>query len=63
MITPIAAAGTPAWSSDSTWRADLEAPFVYWVPSIAVYGLTFYTGNRFPAWKGNVFVGAMFQGS
>jgi len=48
--------------SDSTWRADLEAPFVYWVPSIAVSGLTFYTGDRFPAWKGNVFVGAMFQG-
>jgi len=48
--------------SDSTWRADLEAPFVYWVPSIAVSGLTFYTGDRFPQWKGNVFVGAMFQG-
>ena len=48
--------------SDSTWRADLEAPFVYWVPSIAISGLTFYTGDRFPAWKGNVFVGAMFQG-
>jgi aldose sugar dehydrogenase len=48
--------------SDSTWRADLEAPFVYWVPSIAVSGLTFYTGDRFPTWKGNVFVGAMFQG-
>jgi len=48
--------------SDSTWRADLKAPFVYWVPSIAVSGLTFYTGDRFPAWKGNVFVGGMFQG-
>ena len=48
--------------SESTWRADLEPPFVYWVPSIAVSGLAFYTGDRFPAWKGNVFVGAMFQG-
>ena len=48
--------------SDSTWRADLEAPYVYWVPSIAVSGLAFYTGDRFPAWKGNVFVGAMFAG-
>jgi glucose/arabinose dehydrogenase len=48
--------------SDATWRADLEAPFVYWVPSIAVSGLTFYTGDRFPQWKGNVFVGAMFAG-
>jgi len=48
--------------SDSTWRADLEAPFMYWVPSIAISGLTFYTGDRFPAWKGNMFVGAMFEG-
>ena len=48
--------------SDSTWRADLEAPFLYWVPSIAISGLTFYTGDRFPQWKGNVFVGAMFEG-
>jgi glucose/arabinose dehydrogenase len=48
--------------SDATWRADLEAPFVYWVPSIAVSGLTFYTGDRFSAWKGNVFVGGMFHG-
>jgi glucose/arabinose dehydrogenase len=48
--------------SDATARADLEPPFVYWVPSIAVSGLAFYTGDRFPAWKGNVFVGAMFEG-
>ena len=48
--------------SDATWRADLEAPFVYWVPSIAISGLTFYSGDRFPQWKGNVFVGAMFEG-
>jgi glucose/arabinose dehydrogenase len=48
--------------SDATARPDLEAPFVYWVPSIAVSGLAFYTGDRFPAWKGNVFVGAMFEG-
>jgi glucose/arabinose dehydrogenase len=48
--------------SDETKRANLEPPFVYWVPSIAVSGLTFYTGDRFPQWKGNVFVGAMFAG-
>jgi glucose/arabinose dehydrogenase len=48
--------------SDETRRPDLEAPFVYWVPSIAISGLTFYTGDRFPQWKGNVFVGAMFAG-
>ena len=48
--------------STLTTRPDLESPFIYWVPSIAVSGITFYTGDRFPAWKGNVFVGSMFAG-
>jgi glucose/arabinose dehydrogenase len=37
----------------------IEPPVVYWTPSIAVSGMAFYTGDRFPQWKGNVFVGAM----
>jgi len=45
-----------------TTRPDLESPFIYWVPSIAVSGIAFYTGDRLPAWKGNVFVGSMFAG-
>jgi glucose/arabinose dehydrogenase len=48
--------------ADAAWRADLEAPFMYWVPSIAISGMSFYTGDRFPAWKGNAFVGALFEG-
>ena len=48
--------------SDLTTRPDLEPPFMYWVPSIAISGITFYTGDRFPQWKGNVFVGSMFAG-
>jgi glucose/arabinose dehydrogenase len=48
--------------SEQTGRADLEAPLMYWIPSIAISGMTFYTGDRFPAWKGNAFVGAMFEG-
>ena len=48
--------------SELTSRPDLEAPFMYWIPSIAISGMAFYTGDRFPAWKGNAFVGAMFQG-
>src|SRR6185503_5582791 len=48
--------------SDLTTRPDLESPFMYWVPSIAISGITFYTGDRFPQWKGNVFVGSMFAG-
>jgi glucose/arabinose dehydrogenase len=48
--------------SEDTERPGLEPPYVYWVPSIAVSGLAFYTGDRFPAWRGNVFVGALFEG-
>ena len=48
--------------SDLTWRADLEAPLMYWVPSIAISGMAFYTGDKFPNWKGNAFVGSMFEG-
>ena len=33
-----------------------------WLPSIAPTGLMFYTGNRFPAWKGNLFVGSARRG-
>ena len=31
----------------------------YWVPSIAPSGMAFYTGDLFPAWRGNMFVGAL----
>jgi glucose/arabinose dehydrogenase len=48
--------------SDLTTRPDLESPFMYWVPSIAISGLTFYTGDRLAAWKGNAFVGSMMAG-
>jgi glucose/arabinose dehydrogenase len=37
----------------------IEPPLVYWMPSIAVSGMAFYTGDRFPTWRGNVFVGAL----
>ena len=37
----------------------VEEPVYYWVPSIAPSGMSFYTGNLFPDWKGNLFVGAM----
>lgn len=48
--------------SELTTRPDLESPYMYWVPSIAISGIAFYTGDRFPGWKGNVFVGSMFEG-
>jgi glucose/arabinose dehydrogenase len=48
--------------SEIPWREGMEQPIVYWTPSIAVSGLTFYTGDKFPNWKGNVFVGGLRQG-
>jgi glucose/arabinose dehydrogenase len=36
----------------------IEQPLILWLPSIAPTGLTVYTGDRFPAWQGNLFVGS-----
>jgi aldose sugar dehydrogenase len=43
-------------------REGIEAPLVVWVPAIAVAGMTVYTGDKFPAWKGNVLVGGLSEG-
>ena len=43
-------------------HAGFEAPVVYWMPAIAVSGMTFYTGDKFPKWKGDVFVGSLRTG-
>jgi len=48
--------------TEKPWQEGMENPLVFWVPSIAISGMTLYTGDRFPNWKGNVFVGAMRQG-
>jgi glucose/arabinose dehydrogenase len=50
------------WVTEVQWRASMEQPLIFWVPSIAASGIAFYTGDRFPAWKGNVFVGGMRTG-
>lgn len=39
-----------------------ELPLVYWTPSISVTGLSFYLGDAFPKWKGNLFVGGVRYG-
>lgn len=48
--------------SASPWLAEMERPEIVWLPSIAPSGMTFYSGDRFPAWKGNLFVGSMRTG-
>ena len=42
--------------------AGMEPPLVVWLPSIAPSGMAFYSGDRFPGWKGNLFVGSMRRG-
>jgi glucose/arabinose dehydrogenase len=37
----------------------VEEPAYFWVPDIAPSGMLFYTGDKFPDWKGNLFVGAL----
>ena len=41
-------------------RAGIEPPVHYWVPSIGTTGLTFYTGERFPKWRGQLFAGGLY---
>ncbi len=45
--------------SNSGTAPGIEAPVHYWVPSIATSGLLFYTGERFPQWRGSAFVGGL----
>jgi glucose/arabinose dehydrogenase len=42
-----------------THRQGMDQPVHIWVPSIGISGLMIYTGDRFPQWKGNLFVGGM----
>jgi aldose sugar dehydrogenase len=48
-----------AYVSPYTQRPGLEQPVTYWTPSIAPSGLAIYRGDRFPAWRGDLFVGAL----
>lgn len=45
--------------SDKTHAPGMEQPVIYWKPSIAPSGMAFYTGDKFPKWKGDIFVGAL----
>ena len=50
------------WQNERFWQEGFEYPVVYWTPSIAVSGMVFYTGDKLPKWKGDVFVGALRTG-
>ncbi len=50
------------WHSQKFQQDGLTDPIVYWTPAIAVSGLMFYTGDKLPKWKGDVFVGSLRTG-
>ena len=50
------------WVTDAKQQAEFIDPEIIWWPSIAPSGMTFYDGDKFPAWQGNLFVGSMLEG-
>jgi glucose/arabinose dehydrogenase len=46
--------GTPITAL--TAKEGLEQPVIHWTPSIAVCGIDFYRGDKFPRWKNQLFV-------
>jgi len=47
---------------EGTEKEGMEQPAYYWDPVIAPSGAVFYTGDAFPDWKGDLFVGSMQPG-
>ena len=45
--------------SEKTHMEGMAQPLHYWDPSIAPSGMAFYTGDVFPQWQGDLFVGAL----
>lgn len=48
---------------DHDSRPEFNAPEVYWIPSIAPSGLIIYSGNLFPMWEGDAFIGGLVSQS
>ena len=46
-----------------TWQEGMAPSEIVWLPAIAPSGMVFYDGDRFPAWRGNLFVGSLRIGS
>ena len=71
ILAPGANYGWPQISLGRTYGGPWQGPFskegfrdpvIYWMPAIAVSSITFYTGDRLPKWKGDVFVSGMRYG-
>lgn len=50
------------WQSEGPHHLGYQPPVVYWTPAIAVSGMTFYTSDVMPKWKGGLFVGSLRTG-
>lgn len=50
------------WQSQTFSKEGIEPPVVYWMPSISLSGMTFYTGRKLPKWTGDIFVGGQRTG-
>jgi glucose/arabinose dehydrogenase len=62
---PFVSFGRDYWGARLSAHPSVEGfedPTVVWLPSIGLTGMTFYTGDRFPHWKNNVFVGGLREG-
>jgi aldose sugar dehydrogenase len=44
---------------DPPTRPDLAQPIYHWTPAISPSGMTFYTGEMFPEWQGNILIGGL----
>ncbi|HVG55988.1 MAG TPA: PQQ-dependent sugar dehydrogenase [Vicinamibacterales bacterium] len=71
VLVPGANYGWPLVSLGRTYGGPWQGPFakegirdpvIYWMPAIAVSSITFYTGDKLPKWKGDVFVSGMRYG-
>ena len=51
--------GTGLKIGEGTERDDIIAPIHYWVPSIAPSGMAYYTGDKVPQWRGDLFIGSL----
>ena len=60
---PVISYGKEYWSpnavGEGTHKIGMAQPAHHWVPSIAPSGMAFYSGNRFPRWQGNLFIGSL----
>ena len=48
--------------AERPWQEGMVQPEIVWIPSVGPSGLLFYTGDRFPAWQGDLFAGSLMTG-